>query len=161
MLVITPAVGDTPVGVKTTAFGVLKLTRFSRLNSSARNCRFNRSVNTILLETDTSMVAAVALMRGMPAGPAWHAAKIAECGGLCTINPTNPGVMMSIDRHGFTMEPLSPQNRCTPETVSAHMLYENSDPFRLVEPASSVLPPPIPVCLIPLSAWHGRVCLLE
>ena len=50
------------------------------------------------------------------------------------INPTNPGVMMSIDRHGFTIEPLSPQNRCTPETVSAHMLYENSDPFRLVEP---------------------------
>jgi hypothetical protein len=42
--------------------------------------------------------------------------------------------MMSIDRHGFSIEPLSPQNRCTPETVSAHMLYENSDPFRLAEP---------------------------
>jgi Acyclic terpene utilisation family protein AtuA len=84
--------------------------------------------------TDTAVLAALPLMRGVHPGAAWHAAKIAECGGLCSINPTNPGVMMSIDRHGFIIEPLSPQNRCTPETVSAHMLYENSDPFRLVEP---------------------------
>jgi hypothetical protein len=84
--------------------------------------------------TDTAVLAAVPLMHGADVASAWHAAKIAECGGLCTVNPTSPGVMMSIDRHGFTIEPLSPQNRCTPETVSAHMLYENSDPFRLAEP---------------------------
>src|SRR3984957_13724914 len=84
--------------------------------------------------TDTAVLAALPLMHGVDVAAAWHAAKIAECGGLCTINPTNPGVMMSIDRRGFVMEPLSPQNRCTPETVSAHMLYENSDPFRLAEP---------------------------
>jgi hypothetical protein len=84
--------------------------------------------------TDTAVLAAVPLMRGADTAAAWHAAKIAECGGLCSINPTSPGVMMSIDRAGFTIEPLSPQNRCTPETVSAHMLYENSDPFHLVEP---------------------------
>lgn len=84
--------------------------------------------------TDTAVLAAVALLRGEHAGAAWHAAKIAECGGLCTLNPTNPGVVMSIDRLGFTIAPLSPANGCTPETVSAHMLYENSDPFRLVEP---------------------------
>jgi hypothetical protein len=84
--------------------------------------------------TDTAVLAAVPLMHGVDVATAWHAAKIAECGGLCSINPTSPGVMMSIARHGFTIEPLSPQNRCTPETVSAHMLYENSDPFRLVEP---------------------------
>jgi Acyclic terpene utilisation family protein AtuA len=84
--------------------------------------------------TDTAVLAAVPLMHGADAAAAWHAAKIAECGGLCSVNPTSPGVMMSIDRAGFTIEPLSPQNRCTPETVSAHMLYENSDPFRLDEP---------------------------
>ena len=84
--------------------------------------------------TDTAVLAAIPLMRGAGVAAAWHAAKIAECGGLCTINPTSPGVMMSIEREGFTIEPLSPQNRCTPETVSAHMLYENSDPFRLAEP---------------------------
>jgi hypothetical protein len=84
--------------------------------------------------TDTAILAAVPLRRGEAAGAAWHAAKIAECGGLCTLNPTRPGVMMSVDREGFDMAPLSPDNRCTPQTVSAHMLYENSDPFRLVEP---------------------------
>src|ERR1700722_1446983 len=84
--------------------------------------------------TDTAVLAAIPLMRGAGVAAAWHAAKIAECGGLCTINPTSPGVMMSIEREGFTIEPLAPQNRCTPETVSAHMLYENSDPFRLAEP---------------------------
>lgn len=84
--------------------------------------------------TDTAVLAATPLMRGGDVAAAWHAAKVAECGGLCSINPTSPGVMMSIDRRGFTIEPISPQNRCTPQTVSAHMLYENSDPFRLVEP---------------------------
>ena len=84
--------------------------------------------------TDTAVLAAVPLMQRADVAAAWHAAKVAECGGLCTVNPTSPGVMMSIGRDGFTVEPLSPQNSCTPETVSAHMLYENSDPFRLVEP---------------------------
>lgn len=84
--------------------------------------------------TDTAVLAAVPLMRGAGVAAAWHAAKIAECGGLCTLNPTSPGVMMSVGSDHFTIEPLSPQNRCTVETVSAHMLYENSDPFRLVEP---------------------------
>jgi hypothetical protein len=84
--------------------------------------------------TDTAVLAAVPIMHGADVAASWHAAKIAECGGLCTLNPTSPGIMMSIDRNGFTIEPLSPQNRCTPETVSAHMLYENSDPFRLAEP---------------------------
>lgn len=84
--------------------------------------------------TDTAVLAAMALKRGAHVGAAWHAAKIAECGGLCTENPTSPGVMMSVDGEGFTIAPLAPENRCTPYTVSAHMLYENSDPFRLVEP---------------------------
>jgi hypothetical protein len=84
--------------------------------------------------TDTAVLAAVPIMHGADVAASWHAAKIAECGGLCTLNPTSPGIMMSIDRGGFTIEPLSPENRCTPETVSAHMLYENSDPFRLAEP---------------------------
>ena len=84
--------------------------------------------------TDTAVLAAAALMRGGAAGAAWHAAKVAECGGLCTLNPTSPGVMMSVDADGFSIAPLSPANRCTPYTVSAHMLYENSDPFRLTEP---------------------------
>jgi hypothetical protein len=37
VLVMTPAVGETPVGVKVMAFGVLKFVRFNTLNNSARN----------------------------------------------------------------------------------------------------------------------------
>ena len=84
--------------------------------------------------TDTAVLSAVALMRGSPAGPTWHAAKVAECGGVCTVNPSSPGVLMSVDDEGFTIAPLGADNRCTPYTVSSHMLYENSDPFRLTEP---------------------------
>ena len=84
--------------------------------------------------TDTAVIAAVALMRGAGAGPAWHAAKVAECGGLCTVDPTDGGVLIRIGRDAFEIEPLSPANRCDPYSVSSHMLYENGDPFRLVEP---------------------------
>jgi hypothetical protein len=88
--------------------------------------------------TDTSMVAAVALMHGLPGGPAWHAAKTVECGGQCTTNPTAGGVHVRIDSTGFTVMPLSPDAACTPASVAAHMLYENADPFRLLEPTGTL-----------------------
>jgi hypothetical protein len=84
--------------------------------------------------TDTAVLAAVPLMLGSPPGPTWHAAKITECGGLCTNNPRGGGVLMRIDQDGFEIEPLDLDNRATPYTVSSHMLYENSDPFELTEP---------------------------
>lgn len=88
--------------------------------------------------TDTALAAVVPLMRGLPAGPAWHAAKIAECGGLCTENPRAGGVLVTVDDTGFTVEPLSAEARCTPRSVAAHMLYENADPFRLREPGGTL-----------------------
>jgi hypothetical protein len=84
--------------------------------------------------TDTAVVAALPLMRGLPPGPVWHASKIAECGGFCTDAPRAGGVLVSIDAGGFTVEPLSPTAACTPSTVFAHMMYENADPYRLREP---------------------------
>ncbi len=84
--------------------------------------------------TDTAVLAAVPLMRGAGQGPAWHSAKIAECGGLCTNQPREGGVMIRVGKDAFEVEPLAEGPRCTPVTVSAHMLYENSDPFELVEP---------------------------
>ncbi|WP_212742889.1 acyclic terpene utilization AtuA family protein [Sphingomonas sp. 2SG] len=84
--------------------------------------------------TDTAVIAAVPLMRGMGAGAAWHAGKIAECGGLCTRNSRDGGVIVRVGSDVFEVEPLSATNTCDPYTVSAHMLYENADPFRLAEP---------------------------
>lgn len=88
--------------------------------------------------TDTSMVAAVALRHDLPAGPAWHAAKTVECGGQCTTNPTVGGVFVRIDSHGFNVTPLAADAACTPVSVAAHMLYENADPFRLLEPTGAL-----------------------
>lgn len=85
--------------------------------------------------TDTAVLASFALMKGAPWGPAWHAAKIAECGSQCAVYRTKgAGVLISIDAEGFDVEPLSLENRCDPHSVSAHMLYENANPFLLTEP---------------------------
>ncbi len=84
--------------------------------------------------TDTAVAAAYPLMKGMPAGPTWHAAKIVECGGQATTNPRTGGVYTVIDATGFTIEPLDPGAACTPTTVAAHMLYETVNPFQLREP---------------------------
>jgi hypothetical protein len=88
--------------------------------------------------TDTAPVAALALRRGLPAGPAWHAAKTVECGGQCTTDPRSGGVYVEVDPAGFTVEPLDPHTSCTPATVAAHMLYENADPFRMREPCGTL-----------------------
>lgn len=85
--------------------------------------------------TDTAVLASFALLKGASVGASWHAAKIAECGGQCTVSPAaSAGVLISIGADGFEVEPLSTENRCSPESVSAHMLYENSNPFLLTEP---------------------------
>ena len=89
--------------------------------------------------TDTALAAAVPLMRGMPAGPTWHAAKIVECGGQCTTNPRAGGVLATIDATGFTIEPLDPTAACTPASVAAHMLYETVNPFTMREPAGTIV----------------------
>lgn len=84
--------------------------------------------------TDTATIAALPLSRGDAAGGAWHGAKIAECGALCSTNPTSGVIMVDFDAEGFTVEPMAENVACTPHSVSAHMLYENSDPFQLYEP---------------------------
>jgi hypothetical protein len=88
--------------------------------------------------TDTAISAAVPLMRGMPPGPTWHAAKIVECGGQCTTNPRSGGVFARIDHGGFTIEPLDPDAACTPASVAAHMLYETANPFAMREPGGTI-----------------------
>ncbi|MFI7549244.1 acyclic terpene utilization AtuA family protein [Micromonospora sediminimaris] len=88
--------------------------------------------------TDTAVAAAYPLLKAMPAGPVWHAAKIVECGGQCTTNPRAGGVLATVDATGFTIEPLDPSNACTPTSVAAHMLYETVNPFTMREPAGTI-----------------------
>ena len=84
--------------------------------------------------TDTAIISALPLMKGANPGASWHGAKIAECGALCSSNPTSGVVLVEFDENGFTVEAMSKNAFCTPDTVAAHMLYENADPFILLEP---------------------------
>ncbi len=84
--------------------------------------------------TDTAIIAALPLQRGCHPGGAWHGAKIGECGALATTHPNSGTILIDFDETGFTMQPMGEGVRATPHTVSAHMLYENSDPIRLFEP---------------------------
>lgn len=84
--------------------------------------------------TDTAIIAALPLARGDHAGGAWHGAKIGECGALCATNPQSGVILIDFDDTGFTITPTADGAHASPHTVSAHMLYENSDPFILYEP---------------------------
>ncbi|NNE87595.1 MAG: acyclic terpene utilization AtuA family protein [Silicimonas sp.] len=84
--------------------------------------------------TDTAIIAALPLARGCHAGAAWHGAKIGECGALCASNPQSGVLQLDFDESGCVVTPLAATSEATPHTVSAHMLYENSDPFLLYEP---------------------------
>ncbi|MEM1149898.1 MAG: acyclic terpene utilization AtuA family protein [Pseudomonadota bacterium] len=84
--------------------------------------------------TDTATIAALPLARGCHAGGAWHGAKIGECGALATTSPNSGTIMITFDEDGFTVEPMGETAKATPYTVSAHMLYENSNPYQLYEP---------------------------
>ncbi|GAA5231627.1 DUF1446 domain-containing protein [Verticiella sediminum] len=84
--------------------------------------------------TDTALMAAVPIMQGMAPGASWHAGKILECGAMCTTKPASGAVLATVDGTGFTIHALAEGGRATPRTVLAHMLYENSNPYVLVEP---------------------------
>ena len=88
--------------------------------------------------TDTAGIAALPVANGEHPGAAWHAAKVAECGALCSTRPMSGVVMVTVDGSGFSVEPLAEGARCTPHSVSAHMLYENADPFLLTEPGGTL-----------------------
>lgn len=88
---------------------------------------------------DTAVFAAYPIMHGFPAGPALHAAKIAECGALCA-RPAgaNDSLLVTLRRDSFTVEPANPIRRCTPDSVAAHSLYEQPDPECFYEPEGKI-----------------------
>jgi hypothetical protein len=84
--------------------------------------------------SDTAIFAAVPIMRGFPAGIAWHAAKILECGAAAVVNRKTPDCMFAwVRKDHFVVEAPDAALRCTPQSIASHSLYENADPFRLVE----------------------------
>lgn len=89
--------------------------------------------------SDASIFAAVPVKMGISWGPIWHAAKVLECGAAAAEQRPHPDCMFAYIRDDhFVVRPPNPKLRCTPVSVAAHTLYENGDPYLLVEPPGTL-----------------------
>jgi hypothetical protein len=89
--------------------------------------------------SDVAIYAALPVLQGIPRHVAFHAGKILECGAASVEQRLYPDCMAAeLDQDGFTVEPPNLALRCTPQSVAAHTLYENADPYHLVEPGGAL-----------------------
>jgi len=84
--------------------------------------------------SDVAIYAALPVLKGIPKHVAFHAGKILECGAASVAQRLYADCMAAeLDQEGFIVEPPNPALRCTPQSVAAHTLYENADPYHLIE----------------------------
>jgi hypothetical protein len=88
--------------------------------------------------SDTALFAAYPHLNGADPGLTWHMAKTIECGAACALPPSADGMFVHLREDHFDVEPLDPDSRLTPHSVAAHTLYENADPFRILEPSGTL-----------------------
>lgn len=88
--------------------------------------------------SDPALFAAMPIQMGLPHGLAWHAGKVVECGPSVCEKPAHGVVFGYVREDEVVIRPVGPGLRCTPQSVAAHSLYENADPFRFTE-SSGVL----------------------
>jgi hypothetical protein len=84
--------------------------------------------------SDTAIFAAMPVMKGFAEGISWHMAKILECGAASCVQRRTPDCMFAwVRKDHFVVQAPDPTLRCTPQSIASHSLYENADPFKLVE----------------------------
>lgn len=83
---------------------------------------------------DTAIYSTLPVMLGFPIGLSVHMAKIIECASICCVPGGRDAILATLDDDGFTLESMAPQRSATPVSVAAHSLYEQSDPFLIIEP---------------------------
>ena len=88
---------------------------------------------------DTAIFAAYPIMKGFPEALALHAAKIAECGTMCSQQGgANDVLFAEIFKDHFVVEPENPEKKCVPKSVMCHSLYEQPEPECFYEPEGKV-----------------------
>ena len=85
--------------------------------------------------SDSAVFAALPILKGIPDGIAWHVGKVVECGTLACETMKRGTMYSRLDSGGATIRPIGEGLRCTPQSIAAHSLYENSDPY--LHPESS------------------------
>ncbi|WP_405798208.1 acyclic terpene utilization AtuA family protein [Streptomyces sp. NBC_01506] len=88
--------------------------------------------------SDTALFAALPHLRGADPGLTWHMAKTVECGAACAIPPSANGLLVHLREDHFDVTTLATGSRLTPRSVAAHTLYENADPFHILEPSGTL-----------------------
>lgn len=87
---------------------------------------------------DASVFAAKPIAEGFDHGLAMHAAKIIECASFAADPGGRDAMLATIREDHFELESMNPNRRCTPVSVAAHSLYEQPNPFELVEPGGKL-----------------------
>jgi hypothetical protein len=79
--------------------------------------------------SDPALFAAMPVMRGLPAGLAWHAGKVTECGTMACEGRHGGVITATVREHEVILRPVGEGLRCTPQSIAAHSLYENAHPY--------------------------------
>jgi hypothetical protein len=79
--------------------------------------------------SDPALYAALPIMRGLPAGLAWHAGKVTECGTMACEGRHGGVITATVREHEVILRPVGEGLRCTPQSIAAHSLYENAHPY--------------------------------
>ncbi|SDV51531.1 acyclic terpene utilization AtuA family protein [Chitinasiproducens palmae] len=84
--------------------------------------------------TDPAPWAAAAIRAGFPPELGWYAGKMLECGAEPAL-PKREGCLLATLRDDHVeLEPMHPEQRCTPRSVAYFALHENSSPIHHHEP---------------------------
>lgn len=79
---------------------------------------------------DDAIFAALPLRAGFPRGLSFHLGKTLECASLvATPSMAKETVVGTITDEYVELEPMHPAQRCTPESVAGHSLYERAHPY--------------------------------
>lgn len=88
---------------------------------------------------DPAMMGAHALREGFDRGLVTHMGKILECGAAAAYpRHGSDGLLGTVERDAFTVEPPNPNQVCTVASVAAHSLYEKADPYLMHFPGGAI-----------------------
>ena len=94
---------------------------------------FRRGADVIIAGRccDDAIFAALPIYLGYPKGLSYHMGKTIECASLvATPTMVKHTVIGTITDQDIVIEPMNPEQECTPVSVAGHSLYERADPYR-------------------------------
>ena len=79
---------------------------------------------------DDAIFACFGIRQGFPKGLSYHMGKVLECASLVgSPSMSKESVIGRLTEEFVEIEPMHPEQRCTPESVAGHALYERSHPY--------------------------------